>query len=118
MHVGEVSFEESFHSFILGDLLPAVQGSLVHLLLLPTHHHQPSPHGVEGVSHRHRARSHGLSREPRWSPSTTPSSLSNTWCTCSSTTRPTGSTRARSRLRAASWSSMARPSLSLLRRTQ
>merc|ERR1719495_2509167 len=60
-HVGEVTLEEPFHSFILHDLLPTVHSSLVHLLLLPAHHHEPPPHCVEGVGHCHRPSSHCLS---------------------------------------------------------
>ena len=40
--------------------------SLVHLLLLPAHHHEPPPHGVEGVGHGDGAGGHGLrDAEPR-----------------------------------------------------
>merc|ERR1719187_287873 len=48
-HICEVTLEETFHPFVPSNLLPTVPGSLVHLLLLSTHHHKSPPNGVEGV---------------------------------------------------------------------
>merc|ERR1719187_1374744 len=50
-HICEVTLEETFHPFVPSNLLPAVPGSLVHLLLLSTHHHKSPPNGVKGVCH-------------------------------------------------------------------
>mmetsp|Transcript_10385 Transcript_10385/g.26648 ORF Transcript_10385/g.26648 Transcript_10385/m.26648 type:complete len:392 (+) Transcript_10385:95-1270(+) len=47
--VGEGSLEEGSHSFILGDLGPAVERSVVELFLSSGLHHESSSDGVEGV---------------------------------------------------------------------
>merc|ERR1719352_1924071 len=70
MHICEVALEESAWTLILPDLGPAVHCALVHLLLLPAHHHEPPAHRVEGLRHCHRTSCHHLgnskSEENAW----------------------------------------------------
>jgi len=63
-NVGECSLEEGTHSFVLGDLTPAVKGTVVELLLLSGLHHKSSSDSVEWVGDDTTGNRHGLSHGP------------------------------------------------------